>query len=163
MPQPNGKTPQHHLSIAELVERARVRRSDPWHWPALDLDVLVRPRTHEENANAMTEITVLQAVAPSEAEMDMAEIKRVELRHTLPCLLWPDGTPIFTADDLDAAMRMDSVTLMQAIEKVNSVSNFTKEQAEEAEKNSVRTDAAAPSLLSPDEAETSAPLPTPTP
>jgi hypothetical protein len=151
------------LSIAELIQRARKMHSVPWHWDALDIDVLIRPRTHEENARGVNEVEVLQAVAGPDGSVDAHAYMRVELRACLPCVLHPDGSPMFTLDDVDEMMEMDSPSIFQLRDKVTEVSNWTKEKADEAGNDSGETDDDSNSTASPSPAETNTSSPIPMP
>jgi hypothetical protein len=162
----NGKAPQHHLSVAEIVAKARANRSEPFFWEGPDIDVLVRPRTADETAMVvLAEQRLVEAAEQYKGtsdEPEPAEYLRLSLRVCAPCILDPDTRePLFTADDVDALMEMDTPSLNAIIGKVNTLSNFTRKQAEEAEKNSVTTDDASMSSVSPSAAATPASLPTP--
>jgi hypothetical protein len=157
----NGK--QHHLSTREIVALAFERRAVRWHWAALDSDFLVRPRTTAENAAVVEESNrhnaAIEEYRGTPDEPTPLDAMRIKVRASLPCLLWPDDrTPVFAYEDLDTLLEMDTVSLMEMMNKVDEVSNFTQAQAE---KNSAAMVDASTSSGSPEGVATSSPSPTP--
>lgn len=164
MPSNNGK--QRHLTTAEIIAKARERHSVPWHWGALDMKALIRPRTTAENAEQIAlsnrHNADIEAYKGTADEPTPTDAMRIKIAGMIPCLLYPDDmTPIFTPDDVEALLELDTPTLQEVIEKVDAVSNFTQAQAEENEKNFAETDESSSSSVSPSAA--AAPTSSPTP
>ena len=164
----NGKQPQHHLTTAEIIARAREKHSRPFHWDALDMDFLIRPRTTAENAAVVDEGQRLTADAEAYAGTADApgsiEGYRLRLRAAIPCILYPDDrTPVFDHESIEALLELDTPSLNELLDAVDTTSNFTTAQAEEAAKNSVETDGGSTSSVSPSTVATSTSSPTPAP
>jgi hypothetical protein len=166
VPQPNGKAPQHHLTTSEIIAKALERRLVPWHWDALDIDVLIRPRTTAENAAVVDEgnkhNAAVEEYRGTPDEPTSLDAMRVRIRAAIPCVLWPDDkTPVFDHESVETLLELDSPSLMDLINKTDAVSNFTKDQAEENAKNSAAMADANTSSDLPEEVETSTSSPTP--
>jgi hypothetical protein len=164
----NGKAPQKHLTTAEIVARAREKHSKLWHWGALDIDVTIRPRTTAENADLVDAVNrhnaAIEEYRGTPDEPSSEDAVRLRLRGSIPCIRWPDdGTPMFDHEDIDTLMELDSPSIQELLNEVDTVSNFTAAQAEEAAKNSVATDESSISSVSRSTAATSTFSPTPTP
>jgi hypothetical protein len=164
VPQPQDKLDSKpdndgHYSVTQLIKRARAIHSEKYHWDALDIDVLIRPRTHAENADGARKVQTLNALMAEEP--DAAAYMRVELETTLPCVLWPDGTPVFQPDDIDAVMDIDTPSLNELRDKVSEVSLWNEEKAKTVGEGSGETGEDKPSSDSPETAETITSEPTP--
>lgn len=164
MPSNNGK--QHHLTTREIVEAAKMRRSKPWHWDALDMDVLIRPRTTAENAAIVDEsgryTADVERYKGTPDEPTSLDAMRVKLRAALYCVLDPETRgPLFTPDDVETLLELDTPALTDLFTITDDVSNFTQAAAEEQEKNSGAMADGSTSSPSREAAATSTSSPTP--
>lgn len=159
MPQSNGKSPHHHLSVREIVALHKERSLKPWHSDLLDMDFLIRPHTGAEMSQLADESTRLMA--------DMEEYKgtpdapgsieqlRLGVRSMIPVLLDPETKePRFGMDEVDDLLELEMPILNELMEAANSASTFTQEQAEDAVKNSEETVGSNTSSVSPSTAVT---------
>lgn len=163
----NGKAAQHHMSAREIVALHKARSYQQWHWDALDLDFLIRPRSSAETALLADEgqrlTTDIEQYAGTVDAPGMIEQLRLGLRAALPLLLDPETKePYFGIDEVDDLLELPMAAINELIEAANRASNFTEADAETAAKNSGETAASSIGAVSPSAAATSTSSPTPT-
>jgi hypothetical protein len=166
VPQPNGKAPQHHLSVKEIIERQRERAMKKWHCEALDMDFLIRERTGGEAAELADE--GLRLAADTEQYKDTPDAPgsiaslHLALRAALPLLLDPETKePAFALEEVDDVMGFSVSIINEFIAVTSDFAAYTKAKAEEAAKNSAAMASGSTSSGSPEEAAMSTSSPTP--
>lgn len=155
------------FTASDLVAKARKLRSTSYHWEALDLDVVIRPRTVTETAALFDEGQRLakeqEEYAGTADAVPSIESYRLRMRYAIPCILDREGAQVLTEADVEELLSIDVASLNEILTEVDAVSNFTQAQREEQAKNSAETEAAKSSSVSPAAVAIPGSSPTPTP